>query len=132
MPTYSASNSLTIRVVLKNNSGSLARLTAAVADTEGIGAIDIVRVEGGQLIRDITVYTYDQAHADRVVAAMNDLDEVDVLHVSDRTFLIHLGGKIEIQSKVPLNTRDDLSMAYTPGVARVAKPFTKTLPRPTI
>ena len=122
MPSYSASNSLTIRVALDNQHGTLARLTAAIADVEGsIGAIDIVRVQDEQLIRDITIYTYDQEHAERVVKAMDDLAGVDVQHVSDRTFLVHLGGKIEIQSKIPLNTRDDLSMAYTPGVARVCQ-----------
>ena len=126
MPTYSASNSLTIRVALDTHHGTLARLTAAIADAEGnVGAIDIVRVQDAKLIRDLTIYTFDQAHADRVVAAMNAVDGVEVQHVSDRTFLIHLGGKIEIKSKTALNTRDDLSMAYTPGVARVCSAIHK-------
>lgn len=122
MPTYSASNSLTVRVALKNEHGTLAKLTAAIAEAEGnIGAIDIVRLQDDLLIRDVTIYYTDQDHADRIVTAMRALNNVEVLHVSDRTFLIHLGGKIEMQSKVPLNTRDDLSMAYTPGVARVCQ-----------
>ena len=60
-----------------------------------------------------------QAHEEAIVAAVRALDGVEVEHVSDRTFLLHLGGKIEVVSKIPLKTRDDLSMAYTPGVARV-------------
>ena len=122
MPTYSASHSLTLRIKLSNKHGALATVTAAIAQAEGnIGAIDIVRMQGESLIRDITIYTYGQEHAERVAAAIDALEDVDVLHVSDRTFLMHLGGKIEMDSKVPLNTRDDLSMAYTPGVARVCQ-----------
>ena len=67
----------------------------------------------------MTVLGGDEAHLGRIVEAVRALDGIEVEHVSDRTFLLHLGGKLEVASKVPLKTRDDLSMAYTPGVARV-------------
>ncbi|HTR32455.1 MAG TPA: NAD-dependent malic enzyme, partial [Gaiellaceae bacterium] len=72
-------------------------------------------------VRDVTVQAADASHLDDVVAAVSDLDGIEVLHVSDRTFLMHLGGKIEIVPRNPVKTRDDLSMAYTPGVARVSR-----------
>ena len=69
----------------------------------------------------MTVLASDAAHIDRIVEAAQALDDVVVEHVSDRTFLLHLGGKLEVVPKTPLKTRDDLSMAYTPGVARVSQ-----------
>jgi malate dehydrogenase (oxaloacetate-decarboxylating) len=71
-------------------------------------------------IRDVTVLANDAGHMERIAAAVHDLDGIEVVNVSDRTFLMHLGGKIEVALKTPLKTRDDLSMAYTPGVARVS------------
>ena len=85
-----------------------------------LGAIDLVRVEAAHKVRDVTILAEDEAHIERVVAAVNALAGVEVQAVSDRTFLSHLGGKLEMRSRVPLKTRDDLSMAYTPGVARVS------------
>src|SRR5205814_688696 len=67
----------------------------------------------------ITIYAHDEVHAQRIIDRVNSMEGVRVVHVSDRTFLLHLGGKIEVKSKIPIRTRDDLSMAYTPGVARV-------------
>ncbi len=75
----------------------------------------------GGKTRDVSVLATDEAHAQAIVAACERIDGVEVEHVSDRTFLLHLGGKIAMQSKVPIKTRDDLSMAYTPGVARVCQ-----------
>jgi malate dehydrogenase (oxaloacetate-decarboxylating) len=93
-----------------------------VGDAGGnLGAIDLVRVESGKKIRDVTVDAASADHIEMIVAAVRALPGVDVEHVSDRTFLLHLGGKIEMVSKAPLKTRDDLSMAYTPGVARVCR-----------
>jgi malate dehydrogenase (oxaloacetate-decarboxylating) len=118
----SASFSSTLRVHLDNEPGSFARLAAAIGNAGGLlGAIDLVRVDHGRKVRDVTVLGADDVHIGRIVAAVRDLAGVDVEHVSDRTFLLHLGGKLEVLSKVPLKTRDDLSMAYTPGVARVSK-----------
>ena len=100
--------------------GSFARVAQAVGEAQGLlDAIDMVRVEPGAKVRDVTVLAEDAAHIERIAAAVRSLDGVEVEHVSDRTFLLHLGGKIEVKSKVPIKTRDDLSMAYTPGVARV-------------
>jgi len=112
--------SLTLRIRLANRPGMLGRLTSAIGDAGGnIGAIDIVDAGTGQLVRDITVYASGVPHGEEIVRAVTALPDVNLINVSDRTFLRHLGGKIEIHNKRPLQTRADLSMAYTPGVARV-------------
>ena len=117
----SASFSATLRLHLDDRPGAFADAARAIADAGGLlGAIDLVRVEPGKKIRDVTVLAGDVDHIDRIVAAARMVPGVEVEHVSDRTFLMHLGGKIEVAAKVPLKTRDDLSMAYTPGVARVS------------
>jgi malate dehydrogenase (oxaloacetate-decarboxylating) len=117
----SASFSATLRVRLEDQPGTFARLAESIGEAGGLlGAIDLVRVEPGTKIRDVTVLANDAEHMDRIAAAVHDLDGIEVVNVSDRTFLMHLGGKIEVALKVPLKTRDDLSMAYTPGVARVS------------
>jgi malate dehydrogenase (oxaloacetate-decarboxylating) len=86
-----------------------------------LGAIDLVRVEKSTKVRDVTVLAADAAQLDEIVDAMRTVDGADVAHVSDRTFLLHLGGKIEVTARHPLKSRDDLSMAYTPGVARISQ-----------
>ncbi|HEX6715703.1 MAG TPA: malic enzyme-like NAD(P)-binding protein [Pyrinomonadaceae bacterium] len=119
-PTPSASYSLTLRVRLSSRAGSLGELTMAIGRAGGdIGAIDIVTVGNNYIIRDITVSSVSSVHGEQIVEAVKDVDGVELLQVSDPTFLMHLGGKIEVVSKVPLKTRADLSMAYTPGVARI-------------
>ncbi len=118
----SASFSATFRVRLEDRPGAFADLARAIADAEGsLGAIDLVRVERGIKVRDVTVLAYDADHLKRIVEAVRSVPGVEVERVSDRTFLLHLGGKIEVVSKVPIKTRDDLSMAYTPGVARISQ-----------
>jgi malate dehydrogenase (oxaloacetate-decarboxylating) len=118
----SPSFSVTMRVRLADRPGSFARLAQAIADTGGsLGAIDLVRVERDTKVRDVTVEATDADHLDSIVAAVRALEDVELEHVSDRTFLLHLGGKIEMIAKTPIRTRDDLSMAYTPGVARVSQ-----------
>ena len=118
----SASFSATIRLALDNRPGAFAQVTAAIADEGGLlDAIDLVRVEQTRKVRDVTVLAADADHIARIVDAVRALDGVEVLHVSDRTFLLHLGGKLEMRAKSPIKTRDDLSMAYTPGVARVCR-----------
>jgi malate dehydrogenase (oxaloacetate-decarboxylating) len=118
----SASFSFTLRVEIDNQPGMLGRLTTCIGEQGGdIGAIDIVRVERGVMVRDITINAANADHARAIVDAVRCLAGFKVVNVSDRTFLIHLGGKLGIQSRVPLKTRDDLSMAYTPGVARVCR-----------
>jgi malate dehydrogenase (oxaloacetate-decarboxylating) len=117
----SASFSGTLRVRLSDAPGSFARLAQAIGEAGGsLGAIDLVRVEPGSKLRDVTVDAADADHLQRIVEAVRACEGVEVEHVSDRTFLLHLGGKIEMRSKSPLKTRDDLSMAYTPGVARIS------------
>jgi malate dehydrogenase (oxaloacetate-decarboxylating) len=118
----SDSYSLTIRVKLSTRAGTLGEVTTAIGRAGGdIGAIDIVSVGRDYIVRDITVNTVSSEHEERIVNAVKDIDGIDVLQTSDRTFLMHLGGKIEVVSKMPLKTRADLSMAYTPGVARVCE-----------
>jgi len=139
--TPSASYSLTFRVKLSTRAGSLGELTMAIGRAGGdIGAIDIVTVGSDYVIRDITVSSASTKHAEEIVNAVRDVDGVELINVSDPTFLMHLGGKIEVVSKVPLKTRADLSMAYTPGVARVCeaihddpeKVFTLTIKKNTV
>ena len=122
MAHVSPSFSATLRVRLDDTPGSFARLAEAIGEAGGLlGSIDIVRVERRHKVRDVTVSATDDEHLHRIAEAARAVDGVEVLRVSDRTFLMHLGGKIEIRSKIPLKTRDDLSMAYTPGVARVSQ-----------
>ncbi len=125
-PTPNASYSLTLRVKIHNRPGKLGEITTAIGKAGGdIEAIDIVSVGKDFLIRDITVNASSEQHDEEIIAALQNIDGVEVVQTSDRTFLMHLGGKIETVSKMPLKTRSDLSMAYTPGVARVCEAIAK-------
>jgi malate dehydrogenase (oxaloacetate-decarboxylating) len=116
----SASYSLTVRVAIRNQPGMLGRVTSAIGEAGGdIRAVDLVELIKDTIVRDLTINARDETHGHAIVGALRHLDGVRVVNVSDRTFLLHLGGKIGVHGKVPLKTRDDLSMAYTPGVARV-------------
>src|SRR5574341_2447881 len=116
----SASYSITMRVEIQNRIGMLGRVTSAIGKAGGdIGAVDIAGFGKDTVIRDSTVDARDDAHEKVIAAAMEKLPGVRVVNVSDRTFLAHLGGKITVQSKSAIRTRSDLSMVYTPGVARV-------------
>ncbi len=118
--TPTAGYSLILRLEIQNLVGMFGKLTSAIGDAGGsIGAIDLINATKGAVIRDITVHVFDQAHAKRVVDSVKAVPGVKIVNVSDRTFLMHLGGKIEIASKIPVKNRDDLSNVYTPGVARV-------------
>ncbi|HEY2152226.1 MAG TPA: malic enzyme-like NAD(P)-binding protein, partial [Vicinamibacterales bacterium] len=136
-----SSYSLVLRIRLQNRPGMLGRLTTTIGEAGGnIEAIDLVEVNRDSITRDMTVNAASSSHGDAIVRAISGLDGIDVIHASDRTFLMHLGGKIEVVSKVPLKTRADLSMAYTPGVARVCeaihqdpeKRFTLTIKKNTV
>src|ERR1043166_2088397 len=140
-PTPNASYGLTLRVKIQNTPGKLGEITTAIGMAGGdIEGIDIVSVGKDFLIRDITVNAASETQDKEIVRSISHIDGVEVTNVSDRTFLMHLGGKIEIVSKIPLKTRSDLSMAYTPGVARVCeaiardpeKRFTLTIKKNTV
>jgi malate dehydrogenase (oxaloacetate-decarboxylating) len=123
----SASNSITARVAIANRPGMLAKVTSVIGEKGGnIGAIDIVRAETDELTRDITINTRSDEHAQSIVQEIREIEGVEVVNLSDRTFLLHLSGKLEVESKSPLQTRDQLSMAYTPGVARVSESIHET------
>jgi malate dehydrogenase (oxaloacetate-decarboxylating) len=116
----SASYSFIVRLQIANRPGMLGRVASAIGDAGGdIGAVDLVETTRDRTERDITVKARDNIHAQQIVGRLRQVSGVRIGSISDRTFLMHLGGKIEIRNKVPIRTRDDLSMAYTPGVARV-------------
>jgi malate dehydrogenase (oxaloacetate-decarboxylating) len=113
---------ITIRVEGHPSSQPVALATAVITGAGAtITALDVVESLLEKVVIDITCDTIDASHADEITKAIDKKPELTVRKVSDRTFLLHLGGKIEIQSKVPLKTRDDLSRAYTPGVARICQ-----------
>jgi len=116
----SASYSFIVRLQIASRPGMLGRVTSAIGDAGGdIGAVDLVETTRERTERDITVKARDSVHAQQIVSRLRHVAGVRVGAISDRTFLMHQGGKIEIRNKVPIRTRDDLSMVYTPGVARV-------------
>src|SRR5437867_3243335 len=117
----SASYSFTVRMGILNRPGMLGRVTSVIGKAGGdIGAVDLVEMTGDRVFRDMTIKARDSEHGQRIIDKLRKLPVVKISNISDRTFLMHLGGKIEVRSKVPRRTRDDLSMAYTPGVARVS------------
>ncbi len=112
--------SITMRVAAPPSTTAAGDLTSAVGHAGGvITAFDVVESSAEQLVVDLSANALSSDHAEEITAAVDALAGVHVRKVSDRTFLVHLGGKIEVTSKVPLRNRDDLSRAYTPGVARV-------------
>jgi malate dehydrogenase (oxaloacetate-decarboxylating) len=122
MVSTSPGYGITIRVEGPSANQPVSALTA-VLNSQGasLTALDIVESSFDRVVVDITCDTIDADHADQVAEAISEVPGLKVRKVSDRTFLIHLGGKIEVQSKVQIRTRDDLSRAYTPGVARVCQ-----------
>ena len=119
VPT-SASYSITARLQADPDPAVVGRIATAIGNAGGVvTAIDVADSRNNRITVDVTCSAVNGEHADEIVVALNGVGGVSVHKVSDRTFLLHLGGKIETHSKVPLRTRDDLSMAYTPGVARV-------------
>lgn len=118
--TPSPGYSILMRVELLTKPGMLGKLTSAIGKAGGdIGAVDIVGFTKGTTIRDIIMNVADIPMGQKVVDQVRLIKGVNVLNVTDRTFRVHQRGKIEIKNKIPLNTREDLSMVYTPGVARV-------------
>ena len=120
MATTSPGYSITMRVQAPPDIGTTAELAAAVNNAGGsLTALDVVESNPGTIVIDVTCDAVNAAHADDITQMIRHLPGFAVDKVSDRTFLLHLGGKIEVTPKVPLKHRDDLSRAYTPGVARV-------------
>ncbi|OGP78359.1 MAG: malate dehydrogenase [Deltaproteobacteria bacterium RBG_16_66_15] len=116
----SESYSITMRLEIQNKVGMLGKVTTAIGTAGGdIGAFDLSGHGKGTVTRDVTARARGIDHAQEIINAVKAIPGVKVINVSDRTFLMHLGGKIEVHNKVPVKTRNDLSMAYTPGVARV-------------
>ncbi len=121
-PVYS----ITVRVEVPARADATAGIVAAIQQEHGsVTALDIAESTHNRLVVDVTCNASDADHADRIAAALAELPEVTVRKVSDQTFLMHLGGKLEVNPKVPLRHRDDLSRAYTPGVARICLAIAK-------
>lgn len=118
--TPSPGYTITIRVEMNKQIGMFAKIAAAVGEVGGdIAAVDIVRAGRGSIVRDFTVNARDEKHEKDLVEAVRGIDGTRVIHVTDRTFLVHQGGKIEIHNKAPVRDHNDLSRVYTPGVARI-------------
>src|SRR5680860_323232 len=139
----SAQYSVTIRVELDARQEPLGKLTAAIAEAGGqLQGVDLVPGAGseGKRVREFTIDAQDRPHWEQILRAIGSTRGATVLDYVDRTMQMHRGGKIEMQNKYPLKTRDDLSMAYTPGVARVcediradrAKAFEYTIKKNTV
>jgi malate dehydrogenase (oxaloacetate-decarboxylating) len=115
------SYSITVRLEVPAGGKAVSGITQHVENAGGIvTALDVNTADTDTLRIDVTIATRDTEHAEAIVGVLESIEDLKVHKVSDRTFLMHLGGKIEMQSKVPLRTREELSMAYTPGVARVS------------
>ena len=122
----SVSYSITVRLEVPAGGASVSQLTTAVEQAGGaVTALDVTASGHERLRMDVTVAARDTDHADQLVELMTAVPGVTIGKVSDRTFLMHLGGKIEMASKHPIRNRDDLSMIYTPGVARVCLAIAK-------
>jgi len=140
-PTPSAQYRLTIRVKIDERQGVLGQVTDLIGEQGGmVNAVDLVEAGAEHSVRDIVLDAANREHWNRILAALSSLPGVQVIDTTDRTFLLHVGGKIEQRNKHPLKTRDDLSMVYTPGVARVCtaikddpdKAFQYTIKRNTV
>src|SRR5688500_16618700 len=137
----SAQFSLVLRVRIAHRPGMLGRVATAIGEAGGtIGSVDLISLDDDTLLRDIIVDAADGEHARAIADAVDAVEGAQVVDRTDRTFLMHLGGKIEQRNKQALRTRDDLSMAYAPGVARVCsaiaqdrdKAFQYTIKRNTV
>ncbi len=118
--TPNSSYSLALRVQLPHRAGMLAQVLQAIAQAGGnLGDIQLIEQTRQFVVRDVTVNAASTEHAQQIVEALKSLNEIQILHVSDRTFDLHQGGKITICSKRPLKNQEELAMAYTPGVGRI-------------
>lgn len=136
-----ASNSIIVRLELANGTNSLSEVTQVISNANAtIGAVDLIKPGRDANVRDFTIFTNGEEHAQQIVDKLQSMQHVKFLTMSDPTFLMHIGGKIEVTSKVRIKNRNALSMAYTPGVARVCmaihhdeeKAFNLTIKRNTV
>jgi len=126
MASTSPGYGITIRVDGPASAQPVSEITQVIsAAGAAITALDVVESVLDRVVIDVTCDAIDAEHAEAITAALSKNPNLNVRKVSDRTFLLHLGGKIEVSSKVPLKTRDDLSRAYTPGVARISQAIAK-------
>src|SRR3954452_18676047 len=126
MSTPNPGYAITVRVQAPAAAGMIGDLTTAIGNAGGVvTALDVVESHADRIVVDVTSNAADAGHVDVITDAIGALDGFVVGKVSDRTFLMHLGGKLEVTPKVPLRHRDDLSRAYTPGVARVCQAIAK-------
>jgi malate dehydrogenase (oxaloacetate-decarboxylating) len=141
VPSTSAQFSFVMRVRIDHRPGMLGRVATAIGDAGGtIGSIDLIAVDDLHTLRDMTIDAAGTDHVRTIADAVDQVPGANVVDTTDRTFMMHVGGKIEQHNKHPLRTRDDLSMAYTPGVARVCtaiaedrdKAFQYTIKRNTV
>lgn len=120
MSHHSPGYSIVVRMRYPDAPRFLGRITSIIGEANGlIGAVDVVDASEKTIVRDITISATNIEHGEQIVEAIRAVKEIEIVHVSDRVFLMHLGGKLEVNSRVPIKNRDDLSMAYTPGVARI-------------
>src|SRR6478672_1148939 len=125
-PAPSIANSVTVRLTLPARATAVSEMTGVIEAAGGVVTGLDVTASGASKIRiDLTMLTHDPEHAEVIVERMREVEGVEIGRVSDRTFLMHLGGKLSVESKVPIRSRDDLSMIYTPGVARVCLAIAK-------
>ncbi len=141
MPQVAISFTIIMRVETPNTPGAFGVLAAAIGDAGGvISAVDMRSISKARVMRDVTINVSNDQIGEDVRRAVDSIEGVHVLSVSDSTFLAHLGGKIRIEPKIPVKTRQDLSTVYTPGVARVSmaiaadphKAFSLTIKRNTV
>ncbi|MGF1570191.1 MAG: NAD-dependent malic enzyme [Nodosilinea sp.] len=118
--TPNSSYSLSLRLKIPNQAGMLARVTQAIADAGGnLGDFSLISRNRISLVRVLHVDAASADHVDDIIAAVKSVKDIEILEIGDRTFQIHEGGKISVESKLELTNQDDLAMAYTPGVGRV-------------
>src|SRR4051794_29571749 len=141
MPSVSAQYSIVLRVEIDHRPGMLGLVATAIGEAGGnIGPEHLVAIEGAHTLRDITIEAAGEVHAAEIGEGVDEVEGAKLIEITDRTFQMHVGGKIEQRNKLPVPTRDDLSMAYTPGVARVCtaiardkdKAFQYTIKRNTV
>ena len=118
--TPNPSFSVTLHLAIPNRAGMLAQVVSAIGEVGGnIGHIDVIERNRDTIVREISVDAFSEKHAEQILDALQQQDQIKILKFLDRTFKLHQGGKLSVHSKLPLSNQDELAMAYTPGVGRV-------------